>query len=173
MGGTCVSKRRLMKRWILDYEDVSLQEKNCYVRVRDEGDRITTTFKSVDALTVDGTKELETEVKDAQALISIYEKLNLKVHSYQETYRESWKLDGIEIEFDEWPWIEPFFEIEAHSEEEVRSLVDRLGYNWNDVMPGDVIQCYQKIFNIEDQIIARAPEIKFGPVPDWLEKTGR
>ncbi len=173
LGAQCVHERRMMRRYILDYEDVSLQKQNAYIRLRDEGDKITTTYKLTEARTVDGVKELETEVADLETMLAIYEKLGLIVHSVQETYRESWQLDGIEIEFDEWPWLEPFFEVEAHSEAEVRGLVEKLGYNWQDAIPGDVIQLYQDVFDVGEWEISRKAEITFGPIPDWLEAKRR
>lgn len=170
MGGECVQARRKMQRYILDYEDTKLQKSNAYVRLRDEGDKTTTTYKVTEARTVDGVKELETTVGNLNVMLQIYEKLGLKVHSIQETYRESWRVGACEVEFDEWPWLEPFFEVEAHNKADVKDLVEALGYTWSEAVPGDVIQLYQDVFDIDEWEIARKAEIKFGPVPKWLEK---
>ena len=169
-GGKLLQPRRMMKRYILDYEAADLQKSNAYIRVRDEGDRVTTTYKLTESRSVDGVKELEVEVSELETMIEIYKNLGLVVHSYQETFRESWEVDGVEVELDEWPWLDPFIEIEGHSEQEVRSLVEKLGYQWQDAVPGDVVQLYQDIYDIEDWEISRKNKIEFGPVPKWLEE---
>ncbi len=173
LGGVCHQPRRLMKRYILDYADTKLQKSNAYIRVRDEGDRITTTYKVTESRSVAGVKELEVEVLDVETLIEIYKKLGLVVHSYQETYRESWQVNGVEVEFDEWPWLDPYIEVEGENEKAVRELVSKLGYTWEQAVPGDVVQIYQDVFDIEDWEISRKTEIKFGPIPDWLEAKRR
>ncbi|MFW5702405.1 MAG: hypothetical protein ACOCXP_00360 [Candidatus Dojkabacteria bacterium] len=47
--------------------------------------------------------------------------------SYQETKRELWHLDGAEVTIDEWPFIDPFVEVEASSEELVKRVSANLG----------------------------------------------
>lgn len=168
LGGKRIHSRRLMKRYILDYKNADMQKKNAYIRVRDEGDRITTSYKLTQDRTVDGVKEIVLEVSDLESMLEIYKILGLVIHSEQETYRESWRVGEVEVEFDEWPWLDPFFEIEASSEQEVRDLVDKLGYSWQEAVPGDVVQLYQDVFDVEDWEISRHAQIKFGPIPDWL-----
>ena len=170
LGGTMVTPRRLMKRFILDFKDTRLQHANSYIRVRDEGDKITTSYKQTDSRSVDGVKEIELVISDIDAMVEIYSKLGLTIQSYQETYRESWHLNDVEVEFDEWPWLEPYIATEGKDEEAVRGTLLKLGYDWVQAVPGDVIQLYQDVFTVSEEEISRYKEIKFGEVPPWLEE---
>ena len=46
----------------------------------------------------------------------------------------------------------------------------KLGYDWVQAVPGDVIQLYQDVFTVSEEEISRYKEIKFGEVPPWLEE---
>src|SRR5688500_13456541 len=108
LGGVRVTPLRLMKRKHYDYPDGSLQSKNAFVRLRDEGDRITLTYKQLNDRTVHGTKEANVVVDDFDQADALLIAMGFRQKSYHETKRESWKLGGIEIEFDEWPWLDPY-----------------------------------------------------------------
>src|SRR5690606_13995375 len=88
-----------------------------FLRIRDEGDRVTLTFKRRlkpdNASTVDSTHELETTVGDFDTTVKIFEEAGWKYTTYQESRRETWHLGDIELVIDEWPWIKPYIEIEG------------------------------------------------------------
>ena len=52
----------------------------------------------------------------------------LKVKARQETKREIWKLGGVEICIDTWPWLPTFIEIEGPTEESVWETANKLGF---------------------------------------------
>lgn len=60
---------RLLRRIV--YESPQLKAKNAYIRVRDEGHRVTLTYKQFDALALDGAKELEVVVSDFQTTVDL------------------------------------------------------------------------------------------------------
>jgi len=162
---------RNMKRAIIDYPDERLQQENSYIRVRDEGDRVTVTFKQFDSLSLDGAKELETTVGDFNAVVKIFIATGLEVRSYQETRRETWRLNGVEVVIDEWPWLNPYIEIEADSEEAVRSVAALLGYDWSNAVFGDVMVAYRQQYPhlTEDRTVGQIKSVKFGdPLPDMF-----
>ena len=134
-GAVCEQPMRLMRRVYMQTK--YQREHHTFLRVRDEGDKITLAYKQrADhaASTIDGTKEIEVEVSDFEKMIEIIRLLNLPPVTYQETRRETWKLGEAEIVIDEWPWIKPFIEIEAPNETLVREAADKLGLDWADVM---------------------------------------
>ena len=172
-GAVCEKPMVLMRRAILDYPDHRLEagEANAYVRVRDEGDKVTLTFKQFDSLSIDGAKEIDTTVGSFSDTIQIFEAIGLEVGSLQESKRETWRLDECEVVLDEWPWLLPYVEIEATSEDEVRRVAKQLGFDWSKAVFGDVMVAYraQYPFLTEDQTVGRLAHVRFAdPLPDIL-----
>jgi len=143
-GATCTQPMRLMRRAIIDYPDVRLQnQKDAYIRVRDEGDKVTLTYKQFTSLELGGALELETVVADFDTTVQIFEATGLKIKSFQESKRETWELKGTEIVIDEWPWLEPYIEIEGDSESSIKLVAENLGFSWDKAVFGDVMVAYR------------------------------
>src|SRR5687768_11728177 len=117
LGATLAQPLRDMKRVTID--NPAMQAKNAYLRVRDEGNKTTMTYKQFDDLSLDGVKEIEVEVSDFNTTIALLAEVGLKHSSLQESRRETWSLDGVEIVIDEWPWLNPYIEIEGPTETSV------------------------------------------------------
>ncbi len=72
-------------------------------------------------------EELELGIDDADALAQILPRLGfVEVVSYEKR-RETWRLDGCEIELDELPQLGWFVEVEGPALERVQAVCDRLG----------------------------------------------
>lgn len=175
LGAVCEQPMRLMRRVVIDYPDRKLQATgDSWVRVRDEGDKITLTFKRTTEHEFGGAQEIEVSVSDYQKTIDIFLAMGLIVHTDQETKRETWKLGEVEVVLDEWPWIPPFIEIEGMSHDKVKSAAEALGYRWNDAVFGSAVVAYEHHYPRSKDTgvkISQEPEIKFSlPVPDWLKK---
>lgn len=104
---------------------------NSWLRVRDEGDRITMSLKTVDGNKITDQKEICVVVSDYDEAVALLKAVGCRDTAYQETRRELWKLAGVEITIDEWPWLEPFVEIEGKSEREVRRVSEKMGFDWS------------------------------------------
>jgi adenylate cyclase class 2 len=169
-GATLVEPERLMKRQVFDYPDHRLEAIGGWVRVRDEGNKITMSYKQLNDRTLHGTKEVTLAIDDYKMASSFLDSIGLIVDSYQETKRESWKLDDVEIEIDTWPWIPSFVELEAHSEESIKAVAQKLGFYWKDAMHGSVETAYQNAYDVTEEEIDNWDLITFVPVPDWLEQ---
>lgn len=170
LGAVCTNPERLMKRANFDYPDRRLNAVHGWVRVRNEGDKVTLAYKQLDHRGLDGTKEVQVTVDDFEGTVTFLKAIGLNQENYQETKRESWKLDGVEIELDTWPWIKPFIELEGQSEEQLQSVAKQLGLDWFTVMHGSVEVAYLAEYDVTEQEVDDWPEIVFGQVPDWLEK---
>lgn len=160
---------RLMRRQVFYLVDRS---KDAYLRVRDEGDKTTMTYKQFDEIGLHGAKEVEVVVSSFDDAITIALEAGLEAKSYQETRRETWQLDGAEVVIDEWPWLHPFVEIEGDSEQTVRAVASKLDFDWNDAVFGAVTQAYRLQYaNLPpDFIMDDVPEIKFdAPLPERLK----
>ena len=167
-GAVCEQPMRLMRRQVFYTVD---NDPEAYIRVRAEGDKNTLTYKRFESIGLHGAKEVETPVDDYQATIDILVAGGLKPKSSQETKRETWMLDDAEVVIDEWPWLEPFIEIEGPSEVSVRQAADQLGLDWGQAVFGAATEAYRVSYpNLPpDMVMDDLPEIRFGaPVPERL-----
>ena len=158
----CIQEKTLMKRVVFKHRDESL--KNSYFRVRDEWNKITCTYKTISdwKLDINSVKEIETQVQDFEAMKNIFLQTGLKQTAYQESYRETWLIHN-EIYFmlDQWPWINPFIEIEWKSESLVREFTEKLDLDYSDWIFWSVDELYFKQHGIPHDVTNNCPEITF------------
>lgn len=171
LGAVCKQPMRLMRRKNYDFPDLRLdKERNAWARVRDEGDKVTMSYKQLNSRELDGTHEVNLTVDSFDAACSFLEAIGLESKTFQETKRESWHLPGFEIELDEWPWVKPYIEIEGPDESSLRELADKLGLDWGAVCHGSVEVVYRGEYDVTDEDVDYIPIIAFGaPVPEVLE----
>lgn len=169
LGAVRAQPMRLMRRKNFDYPDGKLQQNGGWVRVRDEGDKVTLAYKQLDHRGVDGTQEVSVTVSDFDQTCAFLDSIGLVMKSYQETRRESWQLKGAEIELDEWPWVPPYVEIEAEDETGLFAVANQLGFDSAQAVHGSVEVVYQHIYDVTEEEVDSWQEILFGAVPDWLE----
>jgi len=133
-----------------------------WLRVRDEGDKITLTYKKIDGNKIENQKEINLEVdsyNDAVKLLSI---IGCRKKSYQETKRELWSLDGVEIAIDEWPYLEPLVEVEGNSEAEVEKICGLIGLDYNKALFCCVTTLYNNKYGVSEEVINnKTPRITF------------
>ncbi|MDP3880602.1 MAG: class IV adenylate cyclase [bacterium] len=167
LGAKLVSAERLMRRKNFDYPDRRLYQKNGWIRLRDEGDKVTLTYKQInDSKDLHGTQEISVQVgnfDDTDKLLSV---LGFEAWAHQENKRESWTLEDVEIEIDTWPWIPPYLEIEGPTEESVKTTAGKLGLEWKDARHGKI---YLEYYDVTDEEIDGIKEIVFSEVPKWME----
>jgi adenylate cyclase class 2 len=165
LGATCEQPMRLMRRAII--ETTELEAKHSFVRVRDEGHKVTLTYKQVDENSLTGVKEVEVDVSNFEDTILLLEQAGLAHKSFQESRRETWRLDDVEVVLDEWPWLNPYIEIEGHDEQHVKDAASALGFDWNDAVFGRVTSAYQVQYpeGDADQLV-NVPKVAFdAPIP--------
>jgi len=170
IGAVCAQPMRLMKRTTYDFPDDRLRhEKNGWARVRDEGDKITMSYKQLNDRSLDGTHEVNLTVDSFEMANDFLQQIGLVPKAYQETKRESWRLDDFEIELDEWPWIKTYIEIEGSDEQSLRDLAAKLGLDWAGACHGSVEIVYQAEYDVTDDEIDDISRITFEyPVPELL-----
>ena len=175
VGAKLEQPMRQMKRMTID--TVDMKSKSGFLRVRDEGDGKTTmTYKQCNKLSVDGTKEIEILVDDFDTAVELIKATISPMlrSSLQESRRETWKFGNVEIVLDEWPWLDPYLEIEAGSENEVRQMAQELGLDWKDALFGDVMAIYRHQYPHLGmrQTIGDLDNVRFNdPLPDLLKST--
>jgi len=178
-GGKLEHPMRIMRREHFDYPDERYQHAsggtNERLRIRDEGDKVTATYKrsSPDSTyDVDITITVDSYESTKQLLTAI----GLQSFNYQETKRETWMLDDTEVVIDEWPWAAPYVEIEGKSEEDVKAVAAKLGFEWTSAQYGsaDTVYAAQYPKWATGDSIGFVPVVKFNtPLPDYLKERMR
>src|SRR5258708_1330221 len=109
-GAKLVRKEYLQKRCVFNLPSVH-EIKGGWLRVRDEGDKITMSLKIVDGDKIENQKEIQLKIDNFNEGVALLEATGATKKAYQESRRELWELNGIEITIDEWPFLESFVEI--------------------------------------------------------------
>lgn len=127
------------------------KDNDSWLRVRDEGRGvITMSYKTVPdkADVISQQKEICLRVDSFEEAKAFLTSLGCQEKSYQETKRELWRTDGVEITIDEWPFLAPFLEIESNSEAAVKNVVEKLGYNYQEALFCNVFYLYSQQYGI-------------------------
>lgn len=169
-GAICDQPMQVMRRVTFDIPGAKV--KNRFVRVRDEGHRITMTYKQYDEMSLTGAKEIELNVNNYEDALLFVQAIGAKTRSVQEARRELWHLGDAEIVLDEWPWLNPYMEIEAPSEDGVRNAAKAIGLNWDDAVFGDINVAFREQYPhmAEEDAVYNLPDIRFDlPLPEMLK----
>ncbi len=162
LGATCLKPETLMRRVVF----FPPQGVEGWLRVRDEGDVITLSLKEVTGTRMEDQKEVMLRIHDFTSGVKLLEALGAKKKAYQETKRETWLWHEVEITIDTWPGLDPFVEIEGHSEEEVKQVTAELGLDFARALFGAVDIVYEKKLGIPPDVInMQTPEITFENPP--------
>jgi adenylate cyclase, class 2 len=147
---------KLYKRRIFDYPDLRLNKKGAWIRLRDEGEKITLTYKErIGMKTFDGKtnddsmEEIEINVNDFEKTAEMLNKIGFIEKFYQENKRIRYRLNDIEFDIDFWPQLDPYLEIEAPSWEKIDEAIKLLELNPEDKRIFSTTQIY-KLKGIED-----------------------
>ncbi|MBN1326250.1 CYTH domain-containing protein [Candidatus Falkowbacteria bacterium] len=144
---------------------------NAWLRVRDEGDKITMSLKKITGDKITDQKEVQLIIDNFDEGIKFLESIGAKQKSYQENLREIWHLDNAEICIDTWPGLKPLLEIESNNEADVKNAVIKLGLKWEDALFCAADKIYERELGIpKDVIDNKTPEITFKNPPKPYKK---
>ena len=120
-----------------------------WLRVRDEGDKITMSLKIVDGDKICDQKEMMLKVDDFEKAKELLSTIGCGEKSFQESRRELWTLDDVEITIDEWPFLEPYVEVEGKSEPAVKSVSEEIGFDYSQALFCSVDTLYNRKYGTE------------------------
>lgn len=133
-----------------------------WLRVRDEGDKITLSLKAVDGNKIENQKETMLKVDNFDKAVLLLESIGCEKKAFQESLRELWVIDDCEICIDEWPFLEPYVEVEGKNEESVRKVSEKLGFDYKKALFCSVDTLYRLKYGVPEDIINnKIPEIRF------------
>jgi adenylate cyclase class 2 len=144
---TCAMPRTLMRRIVFKNDDI--EQRGGWLRLRDEGHRVTMTYKQTTDATsaIDTTLEAEIQVNDFEATKSLLEAMGFRALRYQENYREEWKLGEMAFDLDTWPGLPTFLEIEGPDEMTVQAGANSLGLDLTRASYGSVDEVYLAVLD--------------------------
>jgi adenylate cyclase class 2 len=125
------------------FENDYIAGRRGWLRLRDEGVRITLTYKeAVRDGAVDALNEAEIVVADFDGTRTLLEATGFRPVRYQESYREEWRLDDVRYDIDTWPDLPTFLEVEGPSEDAVSRAAHALGLDLATAGFGSVDELY-------------------------------
>lgn len=125
-----------------------------WLRVRNEGDKITMSLKVVNTNNnIEDQKEICLKIDNFDNAQDFLMAIGCSKKAYQESLRELWNVDGVEVCIDEWPYLEPYVEIEGDSEAAVKAVSEKLGFDYSKALFGAVDQQYEMKYGISKEII--------------------
>lgn len=170
VGAQLVRPEFLQKRVVFHLPE-GHEIKGGWLRVRDEGDKITMSLKVIDGNEIKNQKEVCLVVDNFNEAEKFLTAIGCRKKSYQETKREVWKLDDVEIMIDEWPFLEPFVEIEGNSEESVKLIAEKLGFDYSQAIFSATDELIHRKYGISlDKINNETPRISFDMKNPFLVK---
>ena len=155
-------RTEFLQKRVVFYLPKGHEIKGGWLRVRDEGDKITMSLKIVDGDKIENQKEIQLNIDSFENAVEFLKTIGCEKKAYQESKRELWKLNNVEITIDEWPFLLPFVEIEGKSEEEVKGVANKLKFDYSKAKFCAVDALYAEKYGIsEDRINNQTPEILF------------
>ncbi|MFZ5390808.1 MAG: CYTH domain-containing protein, partial [Patescibacteria group bacterium] len=124
-----------------------------WLRVRDEADKITLSYKQVKNGRIEDQKEICLQISDFDKAVELLTAIGCLKKAYQESKRELWKLFDTEITIDEWPWLEPFVEVEGPTEQAVRKASSALGFDYSQAKFCAIGHLYSLKYSVPEDII--------------------
>jgi len=126
---------------------------NCgkFIRLRDDTRKVVISYKHrKESLSdsLNNVDEIEIEVNSFENAKLIIENMGFTAQRFQQKLRHSFLIDGTVIDIDTWPNVPPYIEIESDSEENIKSIAERLGFDWSKVVfkgAGSILEEYYQI----------------------------
>ena len=140
-------------------------DKPGFVRIRDEGDKVTMTTKVFENIKFPQEHEVTIGESFDQGL-KFLRSIGLEEKSYQETIREKWSHPlAHEITFDIIPGLPIYMEIDCTDEDKLNKLVSLLKLDKKDMHYGSYDKTFTEYYGIPSQkIIDKTPKLTFEQV---------
>lgn len=162
-GATRVYPEFLMKRVVFDLPKKVVHG---WARVRQEADKVTMSVKLFEGESMLDQKEVELTIDNFEQGVVFLEALGMIKKAYQESKRERWNFDGVDVTIDTWPGLSTFAEIEGDSEAVVHTASEQLGFDWSQAVFGAVSVIYERELGIREHgILDETPMITFAQPP--------
>ncbi|HNX10788.1 MAG TPA: CYTH domain-containing protein [bacterium] len=168
IGAKLVKPEHLQKRIVFNLPS-GHEKEGGWLRVRDEGNKITMSLKIIDGQNITDQKEICLNIDSFDNAVDLLSAIGCPKKAYQETKRELWLLDGVEITIDEWPYLEPLVEVEGKSEEAVMEVSQKIGFDYSDALFCSADKLYEMKYGVSKDVINNCtPRITFNEPNPFL-----
>ena len=140
MGATKVGEY-FQRRYVYDLVPDSSDK---FVRIRDNGEKVTITYKDKTIRTISGTKELELEISDFDKANELLNLIGFNNGHYVENKRITYELEDAEFDIDTYPDIPTYMEIEGKDEETVKKYIEILELSNNEQTCDSLFKVYKR-----------------------------
>ena len=104
-----------------------------WIRLRQDGEIVEITIKYIYSnkanYNIDEVKEIEIKTDNFEMANKLIEEMGYYRKKLAEKKRDSYSYQGMDIEIDEWPLLEPYIEIEGNNIDKIYELANLLGYS--------------------------------------------
>lgn len=104
-----------------------------WIRLRQDGEIVEITIKYIYSnktnYNIDEVKEIEIKTDNFEISNKLIEEMGYYRKKLAEKKRDSYSYQGMDIEIDEWPLLEPYIEIEGTNIDKIYELANLLGYS--------------------------------------------
>lgn len=104
-----------------------------WIRLRQDGEIVEITIKYIYSnkanYNIDEVKEIEIKTDNFEMANKLIEEMGYYRKKLAEKKRDSYSYQGMDIEIDEWPLLEPYIEIEGINIDKIYELANLLGYS--------------------------------------------
>jgi len=161
-GAKLVHKRFLQKR-IVFHLPKGNEIDGGWVRVRQEAHGVTVSLKVISGDKIEDQKEVCIQTNSFDESATLLRSIGCREKAYQENYRELWRMGGVDVVIDEWPFLDPYIEIEGGSERLVIDVAKKLKLDYSQAIFGSVDNIYSRKYKISHATINdNTPRIVFG-----------
>lgn len=129
-------------------QDLKWRDEHKFVRLRKSGDAVTMTYKHNTGQTIDSMKEIEVQINDFSGGIQIIEATGLQIVRRQQKRRHTFILGDVTLDFDTWPGLPTYLELEGPNEKSLQEAASSLGLDWKDVVTLDARSVIEQIYGI-------------------------
>lgn len=119
-----------------------------FVRLRTRGGVTTMTYKHITHDAVDAAHEVEFVVPDVKLAEDFLTGIGLLAARHQEKRRHTLVYDGVTIDIDTWPRIPNYVELEGGSEDDLRRVAGKIGFQWEDAVFMDARKIIEQVYKI-------------------------
>ncbi len=150
LGAKLIFKERKYIRKTFDLpKGVEIDEEGSkWIRLRTDGTTATLTLK-ISTSKINNIKEIDILVDDFEKASEFLKMTGFTQRNLQENFRERWTLNGVEIDIDTWPLIDPYVEIEGHNEDEVKKTFKLLKFDYSKAYVGSSDIVYKEEYGID------------------------
>lgn len=146
---------RMLDETIFYDKDLKWRQKYKLIRLRSIGSLTTLTYKENLSQDIDGAREIEFGVSDAEKAAALLKELGFIGYRRQQKKRHSFRLKNVAVDIDTWPAIPSYVELEGPSKQTLKAIAKQLGFDWSSAVFEDARHIIENRYGIPVSTLRR------------------